>query len=81
MPTLPSDYLKLVLLFAPLSSRRIWDRLQVLLRGAIFAPGQRTVTAGLRITGLSQEKHCQNYHRLLHRATWSRYQVNRVLLG
>lgn len=33
-----------------------------------------------RITQLSQEKHFQNYHRVLNRATWSSLQISRVLL-
>jgi hypothetical protein len=31
--------------------------------------------------GLSQEKHFQNYHRVLNRAVWSSLAVSRVLLG
>lgn len=49
--------------------------------GAILAPGQRTVTAILRIMGLSVEKHFQNYHRVLNRAVWSSREASRLLLG
>ncbi len=42
--------------FVPLFSRRIWRHAQVLLVGAILAPGSRTVTASLRVMGLSQCK-------------------------
>ncbi len=80
MPTLPSDYLTLILAFAPIFSKRIWNHIQVLLMGAILTPHQRTVTAVLRIMGLSQDKHFQNYHRLLNRAVWSSREVSRVLL-
>jgi hypothetical protein len=52
-----------------------------LLLGAILAPGQRTVTAVLRIMGLSMEKHFQNYHRVLNRAVWSSREASRLLLG
>jgi hypothetical protein len=48
--------------------------------GAILAPGHRTVTAILRIVGLSQEVHFQNYHRMLNRAVWSSLDLSRVLL-
>jgi len=48
--------------------------------GAILAPGKRTVTACLRVMGLSDEVHFQNYHRLLNRAVWSSRQVARILL-
>ena len=53
----------------------------VLLVGAILAPGKRTVTAILRIMGLSQERHFQNYHRVLNRAVWSNLALSAVLLG
>jgi hypothetical protein len=44
---------------------------KVLLIGAILAFEKRTVTAILRTMGLSQEKHFQNYHRVLNRAVCS----------
>ncbi len=81
MLNLPSHYLSLILSFAPLFSTAIWPYAQVLLIGAILTPGQRTVTAILRIMGLSDEKHFQNYHRVLNRAKWSSYLVSRILLG
>jgi hypothetical protein len=49
-------------------------------RGAILAPGKRPVTACLRVIGLSDDVHFQDYHRLLSRAVWSSRQVSRVLL-
>lgn len=54
--------------------------MQVLVVGAILAPGKRTITSLLRVMGLSQEKHFQNYHRVLNRAVWSSRAVSRVLL-
>jgi hypothetical protein len=81
MPTLPSEYLILLQAFAPIFSQRIWQHIQVLVLGAILAPGKRTVTAVLRIMGLSQEKHFQNYHRVLNRAVWSGLEISRVLLN
>ena len=80
MLTLPSEYVTLIQAFAPVFSKRIWQHLQVLVIGAILAPGKRTVTAALRIMGLSQDKHFQNYHRILNRAAWSGLEVSRVLL-
>jgi hypothetical protein len=66
--------------FAPLFSRRMWQWAMVLVVGAILAPGKRTVTAALRVMGLGDEVHFQNYHRLLNRAVWSSRQVSRILL-
>jgi hypothetical protein len=81
MPTLSDEYLSLIATFAPIVSRRIWHQVQVLVVGAILAPGRRTVTAVLRVMGLSQEEHFQNYHRVLNRASWSNLEVSRVLLS
>ena len=52
-----------------------------MLLGAILAPGKRTVTAVLRIVGLSHEKNFQKYHRVLNRACWSSRAASRILLG
>ncbi len=46
-----------------------------------LAPGQRTVTGILRITGLARERRFVNYHRVLNRAAWSGRAAARVLLG
>ena len=81
MPTLPSDYLTLIQTFAPLFSHSIWGLAQVLVTGAILATGSRTVTAVLRIMGLSAEVHFQNYHRVLNRAVWASLQASGLLLG
>jgi hypothetical protein len=81
MPTLPAEYITILTTFAPIFSRRVWLQVQVLLLGAILALGQRTVTAILRIMGLSAEKHFQNYHRVLNRAIWSSWEASQVLLG
>lgn len=67
--------------FVPLFSRRVWRHAQVLLVGAILAPGIRTVAALLRVMGLSQCRLFQRYHRVLNRAVWSSLAVSRVLLG
>jgi len=80
MLTLPSEYLNLIQVFAPLFSKRIWGHIQILVIGAILALGKRTVTAVLRIMGLSQEKHFQNYHRVLNRAVWSSLEISHCLL-
>ena len=48
--------------------------------GAILTPSKRTVSAALRVMGLRDEVHFQNYHRLLNRAVWSSRQASRILL-
>jgi len=80
MPTLPKMHDSLIQTFAPDFSNCIWQHAQVLLLGAILAPGRRTVTAVLRIMGLGQERHFQSYHRVLNRAAWSSWALSRTLL-
>jgi hypothetical protein len=81
MRTLPTTMLHLLNPFVPLFSRRLWPHVQVLLAGAILAPGKRTVSAALRVMGLGQTEHFQRYHRVLNRAVWSGREVSGVLLG
>lgn len=80
MSTLPAGFAKLILPFARLFSKRVFQSVHVLLAGAILAPGKRTVTSVLRIMGLSQERHFQTYHRVLNRAVWSSLAASRILL-
>jgi hypothetical protein len=80
MPTLPPQLVSIIVAFAPLFWKRSWEHAQVLLWGAILAPGKRTVTSALRIMGLSQERHFANYHRVLNRARWSCLKASRILL-
>ena len=80
MPTLRAEYNTIFAVFAKLFSKRVWEHVEVLLIGAILSPAERTVAAALRTMGLGQEKHFQNYHRVLNRAVWSSLEVSRILL-
>ena len=80
MQTLPAELLPLIVEFAPLFSKPVWEHAKVLLVGAILALGRRTVTACLRVMGLSQEKCFVNYHRVLNRARWSSLAASRISL-
>ncbi len=75
-----SEYTSVLAFFAVHFSAELWPLVQVLLTGAILARGQRTVTAILRVMGLSTEKHFVNYHRVLQRARWSSHAVSQTLL-
>lgn len=79
MNLLPKEFLPLILTFAPLFSKPVWESAIVLLVGAILAPGKRTVSAILRVMGLQHEHHFQNYHRVLSRAVWSSLHASRLL--
>jgi hypothetical protein len=79
--TLPPKMVQVLAPFALLFSERVWRHAQLLLVGAILAPGRRTVSSTLRAMGLDQEKRFHRYHRVLNRASWSSREVSRVLLG
>ena len=81
MPTLQTEYIMMLRAFTRLFSKRIWEHAKILLFGAILCPAERTVSAALRVMGLSCEKHFQNYHRVLNRAVWSSLDASHILLG
>lgn len=80
MRDLPSAIIHILRHFESVFSERVWEWAKVLLVGAILAPGKRTVTAALRVMGLSNETQFQNYHRVLNRDTWSSRTLSRILL-
>jgi hypothetical protein len=80
MDRLPAAVARMLAHFAPVFTRRIWVRAQVLLIGAILAPGARTVAAALRVMGRAEQRSFPSYHRGLSRATWSSREVARRLL-
>jgi hypothetical protein len=82
MHHLPARFAAVILTFAPVFlQQRTWRHAELLLIGAILAPGKRTVTSLLRITGLSRERRFTNYHRVLNRAIWDPHAAARLLLG
>jgi hypothetical protein len=76
----PHELTDSILVFQTLFSKRVWPAVQVLLKGAILAIGPRTVTAALRVMGLSEEEHFQHFHRVLNRVKWSPIKASRRLL-
>lgn len=80
MFAVPKEFASLMIIFAPLFSKRVWQHVQVLVVGAILAPGKRTITAALRVMGLAHAKSFQQYHRVLNRAVWSSLNGSRLLL-
>ena len=81
MRNLPLAIIQVLRQFESVFSERVWDYAKVLVVGAILCPGKRTVTAALRVLGLSHEPQFQNYHRVLNRATWSSRTLSRILLS
>jgi hypothetical protein len=80
MRNLPAAIIRVLRQFELLFSERVWEWAAILLVGTILASGKRTVTAALRVMGLSNERQFQNYQRVLNRAKWSPRAVSRVLL-
>jgi hypothetical protein len=80
MASLPLAVQSVILSFAPLFSKRVFDPARLLMVGAILAPGKRTVSAVLHVMGKSHVSQFQTYHRVLNRARWSTLQGSRILL-
>jgi hypothetical protein len=71
----------LLISFKPLFRQPTWSKAQVLFIEAILATGKRTVTAILRVMGLSAEHHFSSYHQVLNRAVWSPRRLSELLLA
>lgn len=81
MLTAPLVFLSLLTPFARSFRRTTWAKAQVLLTGALLAPGRRTVTAALRAAGQAHTAGFARYHHVLSRARWSARDLSRILLG
>jgi DDE superfamily endonuclease len=80
MLILPQTIATVIGAFAPMFSKRIFEHANLLLVGALLAPGKRPVTSVLRVMGRSHDQRFQNYHRVLNRARWSTLPGARILL-
>lgn len=80
MTTSPCGLAFCSIVFGPLFSKKVWSSAHVLLTGAILTVGPRTISAILRVMGLSQERQFQKFHRVLNRARWSSLAASRRLL-
>jgi len=81
MSSLPPEMIVLLAPFAQLFSEWVWQHAQILVVGALLAPGKRTVSNCLRVMGLALERPFTTYHRVLNRAQWSALQAGKILLG
>ena len=81
MVSLPLWMIAILSEFAPaIYQMSTWYKVEVLVAGAILARGQRTVSAVLRVMGLSQDRNYAMYHHVLSRAVWSGLEVSAILL-
>jgi hypothetical protein len=81
MLTPSPEIIQLLAAFSPAFTRPTFQKVQVLVYGAILAPGKRTVSAALRVLGLEHTNNFGKYHRVLNQASWSPLQLSRILLG
>jgi hypothetical protein len=77
---MPDPIMDILMPFAPVFQRRTWDKIPLLMAGAILAPGKRTVSSILRVMGLSAISNFAQYHHVLSRAVWSSLRVSQTLL-
>ncbi len=81
MVSLPLWMIAILSEFAPaIYGISTWYKIEVLVAGAILARGQRTVSAILRVMGLSQDRNYAMYHHVLSRAAWAGPEISAILL-
>src|SRR5712691_7320363 len=81
MVNLPGWMITILGAFAPaIYGISTWYKVEVLVTGAILATGKRTVSAVLRVMGLSHERNYAMYQHVLSRAVWSGLEVSAILL-
>jgi DDE superfamily endonuclease len=66
--------------FRPHFTGPTWENLLVLIMGALLAPGKRTVSACLRMTGRAGAANFTIYHQVLNRGRWKGRALARTLL-
>ena len=57
---MPCEFVALLVAFAPLFSKPVFQHAHVLLMGAILSPGKRTVTSALQTASKSSLPQCGN---------------------
>ena len=78
---MPDPIMDILLAFAPVFHQRTWEKIPMMMAGAILAPGKRTVSSLLRVMGLSAISNFARYHHVLSRAVWSPLRGSQILLG
>jgi hypothetical protein len=81
MFTPPIEIIQLMAAFASAFTAPTFRKVQILVYGAILAPGRRTVASALRAAGCGQTPDFSTFHRVLNRNHWSMWSVSRILLS
>src|SRR6516165_1971271 len=76
----PPILLTLMAAFREFFTAPVWDHVLVLVTGAVLTTGKRTVSAVLRVMGLSQGGDFALYHHVLSQARWDSRAIARQLL-
>jgi hypothetical protein len=76
----PPILVSLMAAFRGFFTAPVWDHVLVLVAGVVLTPGKRTVSAALRIMGLSQTGDFALYHHVLSQARWDSRAIARKLL-
>ena len=77
----PPAIVSLMAAFRDFFTAPVWDHVLVLVTGAVLTPGKRTVSAVLRIMGLSGAADFALYHHVLSQAHWDSRIIARKLLS
>jgi len=77
----PPALVSLMAAFRDFFTAPVWDHVLVLVMGAILTTGKRTVSAVLRIMGLSEAADFALYHHVLSQAHWDSRVIARKLLS
>lgn len=80
MLTPSPQIIQLMASFAKAMYQPTFSRALTLVYGAILAPGQRTLSAILRVMGLENKKGHECYHRVFSRNVWSPMLMSKLLL-
>jgi len=80
MLNLPAPFINLLDPFKPVFDARTWNKVIILVIGAILTPGKRTVTAALRVMGLGHGQQFSKYHQVLNRNVWSSLKCSQIML-
>ena len=81
MPTPAPEIVQLLGVFAIAFTAPTWKNAQILLFGAILAPGRRTVASALRVMGLEDDPRFEKYHRVLNRNRWKPMLLSKLHQG
>jgi hypothetical protein len=79
MLDLPPAIIHVMIFFASVFSRPVFQRLCMLFKAHLLSKGRRTICDLLRGLGLKDEKNFSKFHRIFYGAKWSGLKASRIL--